>query len=305
MSTWGRRLARLAFGLTAGFLLAEGLARVVEARRGIGDFVLYLDADTIGCSSPSLTRIYEVVGRCGRDRHGFLLDQARPLGDPAARRVMIIGDSVGEQSWTLHLSDALQRRGGAPVEMWNASVGGYGTCQEAAAARELIGLARPDVVVVETCANDVFGSPVVLSGEGGRPEVVVGGRLRSFPRPLLSVAIFRLGLARVAVRGSHETTMEAARDCARDLVATVGAIPLVVVHFPALVDDPDDPQLGEEQRVLEVWSHVPGIRLRERLVRLGPLARLRESASDTIHPRESAQAAIAETFVEDVAAALR
>lgn len=303
MSDWGRRLARLAFGMTAGLLLAEGLARVVEVQGGIGNFARHLDAETVGCASPSLTRIYEVVGRCGRDRHGFLLDQARPLGQPDARRVMVVGDSVGEQSWTLHLADALQRRVGGRVEVWNASVGGYGTCQEAAATRELLAVARPDVVVVETCANDVFGSPVVLTGGSGSAEAVLGGRRRSFPRPLLNVALFRLGLARFAVRGTDETTVETARACARDLVATVGAIPLVVVHFPALVDDPLHPLAADERNVLEAWSDVPGVRLRDRLV--GPLTRLRESSTDAIHPRENMQAAIAETFVEEVAAALR
>lgn len=298
------RFVRVGFGLAVGLLLAEGAARVVEARRSIGDFARFLDAATVGCASSSLTRIYEVVGRCGRDGNGFLLDQARALGNPSARRVMVIGDSVGEQSWTLHLGDALQREGHGPVEVWNASVGGYGTCQEAAAARELLPLARPDVVVVETCPNDVFGSPVVLTGEGGSPEVVLGGGRLTFPRPLLHIAMFRLGLTQLAVRGRDDTTVEAARACARELVATVGSTPLVVVHFPGLVDDPAHPLLADEADVLAAWSDTPGIRLRERLTRLGPLAELRESSTDLIHPRESVQADIAGALVEDVVAAM-
>ncbi len=299
-----RRFVRVLFGVAVGLLVAEGVARLVEGRLSVGDFARHLDATTAGCAQPSVTRIYEVVGRCGRDRHGFLLDQERPLGNPSARRLMVIGDSVGEQSWTLQLGDALQRRGRGQVEVWNASVGGYGTCQEAAVARELLAVARPDAVVVETCPNDVFGSPVVMTGPSGAAEVVMGGRLRAVPRPLLHVAMFRLALPLLAVSGRYDTTVAEAQACARDLVATVGAIPLVVVHFPALVDDPAHPLLVEERNVLAAWSDVPGIRLRERLSERGPLSRLRESSADAIHPRESVQGDIAAVLVEDVAAAL-
>lgn len=288
-------------GLVLALLLAEGVARWVEARDPVGRFAGHLDADTAGCASASLTRIYEIVGRCGRDDDGFLLDKGRPLGDPAARRVMVIGDSVGEQSWTLHLADRLRARGLGPVEVWNASVGGYGTCQEAAAAEELVGLARPDVVVVETCPNDVFGSPVVLAGHDGFASAVVDGERRRFPRVLLASALFRRGLGRATGAAKAQTTVEAARECARRLVRVVGSIPLVVVHFPALVDDPRHPLLAEERDVEAAWADAPGIRLRERL---GRVAELRESPTDLFHPREGVQHRIAASFVDDVAAAM-
>ena len=300
-----RRGAAVALGCAFALALVEVVARVAEPFGDIGEFARHLDVDTLGCARPSLTRIYEIVGRCGRDAHGFLLDQARPLGNPSARRVLVIGDSVGEQSWTLHLADALEAQGRGQVEVWNASVGGYGTCQEAAAARELFALARPDVVVVETCANDVFGSPAVLAGPGGTTSVVVGARLRTFPSAWLRSAAVRAVVARMSSGAGAQSSVAAARGCAQDLVATVGDTPLVVVHFPALVDDPGHPLLADEADVLAAWADAPGIRLRERLAPLGPLSRLRESSRDAIHPREAVQADIAATFVEDVAAAMR
>ncbi len=300
-----RRLAARGLGSVLAVALAEGLARVAEPFGDIGEFARHLDVDTLGCARPSLTRIYEIVGRCRRDAHGFLLDRARPLGNPSAKRVLVIGDSVGEQSWTLHLSDALQAEGRGQVEVWNASVGGYGTCQEAAATRELIGVARPDVVVVQTCANDVFGSPAVLEGADGTTTVVMGARLRTFPSALLGSALFRQVLARASRGAGAASTVASSRACAQDIVRTVGDIPLVVVHFPALVDDPKHPLLADEGDVLEAWADVPGIRLRDRLASLGPLRSLRENANDAIHPRESVQAAIAASFSAEVSAAMR
>lgn len=300
-----RRLAALGFGSVLALLLAEGAARVAEPFGDIGDFARHLDVDTLGCARPSLTRIYEIVGRCRRDAHGFLLDRARPLGNPSAKRVLVIGDSVGEQSWTLHLGDALEAEGRGQVEVWNASVGGYGTCQEAAATRELIGIARPDVVIVQTCANDVFGSPAVLAGADGTTSVVMGERLRTFPSALLGSALFRQVLARASSGAGAASTVASSRACAQDIVATVGGIPLVVVHFPALVDDPKHPLLADEADVLAAWADVPGIRLRDRLGSLGTLRSLRENANDAIHPRESVQLAIAASFSEDVSAAMR
>ena len=298
------RIARVAFGLAVGLLGAEGGARLAEGWLGIGEFARHLDAETAGCATASPTRIYEVVGRCGRDEHGFLLDQGRPLGNPSARRLMILGDSIGEQRWTLDLGDALQRKGRGQVEVWNAALGGYGTCQAAAAARELAPIARPHVVVVQTCPNDVFGSPVVLTGPEGDASVILGGGRRRFPRALLHSALFRTGVMQLAGRGQPDATVAEARACAQGLLAALGTTPVVVVHFPALVDDPADPLLREEADVLAAWSDAPGIRLRERLTPRRHLAALRETTADPIHPSEAVQHELASLLVDDVAAAL-
>jgi hypothetical protein len=300
----GRRslVRRLAFASGVALVALELAARGVEARAPVGPFATHLDAGTAGCARPSLTRIYEIAGRCGRDGDGFLLDHDRPLRQPGALRMLVVGDSVGEQSWTLHLGDALADRLRVPVEVWNTSVGGYGTCQEAAAAAELLPVARPDVVVVETCPNDVFGSPVVLAGEGALASAVVAGGLLTFPRVLLRSALFRVGLGRATGPASASISVDAARSCAARLVDSLDGVPFVVVHFPALVDDPDHPALVDERAVARAWADVPAIRLRDRIA---PLAPLRESPDDLIHPRETAQARIAAALVDDVAAAFR
>ena len=93
--------------------------------------------------------------------------------------------------------------------------------------------------------------------------------------------------------------------------ADAAGVPLVVVHFPALVDHGETaPHLArlrvEEAAVRAAWSAVPveQVEGRAALAALGSLAALAPHDADRLHPRPEAAHPIAQALAPPLAAAL-
>ena len=304
------RAALARAGLAAGgFLTALAVVEAI-ARANQGSLVAKgltlpeLDEETAKCASPSLTRGYVLDGKCRRDAQGFFVG-TEPRGQAGAARVLVIGDSIAEEPWTFLAGDLAEAGAGRPVEVWNGAVSGYGTCQEAAAARELIPLATPSVVLVETCVNDIGGSPVLRVDRPGWSRLSLHETAWVFPSILLDSAIVRIGMARwVGNRlspsgASNRAEITTAERCARDLVATATAsgARLVVVHFPVFdtADGEHASDVALEPVVAGVWARAgaAGHDMRGPLEDMGPLVSLRDHVGDHIHPGRVHDPAIA------------
>ncbi len=299
--------ALLALGVTEAALRASMPdAPAVEGRRLPEE----LDA---ACAVTHPTRGWTMrAGACGRDAAGLM--RTPPAPDAAAFTVLLEGDSVGEKAWAHALPDALSARLGRPVAVRNGAVSGYNTCQEADALRAHLAHARVDAVIVQTCANDLQGSVTVLPDTPGWSVVRMGQGWRRMPSRLLDLRLGQLALARaVASSGAVRLSPAGAARCASDIAARARSadIPLVVLHFPALVDPGEGaPALArlrtDEAAVREVWARVAAAQIdgRAALAPLGPLAALAPHDADRLHPRAEAAHPIADALAGPVAAAL-
>ncbi len=86
------------------------------------------------------------------------------LRTPAARRVLVLGDSyvfgVGVDEEHLFVTRLARRlaRDGAPAEVWNGGVSGYSSDQQLALLAELGPRLRPELVLLVMCDNDFEGN---------------------------------------------------------------------------------------------------------------------------------------------------
>jgi hypothetical protein len=102
---------------------------------------------------------------------GFLDREPRSSGDPAACRVVVIGDSIVEAAQVpnavkmqarleRHLSDALH---GRPVEVVAAATAGVGQINELPYLQLVVAKMRPSLVILVTVSNDFSNNSAVLS----------------------------------------------------------------------------------------------------------------------------------------------
>jgi hypothetical protein len=307
------------FGASVLALVGVELALRVSAPPTVEGARLPGELDA-SCASTHPTRGWTPrAGACGRDAQGLL--HTPPTAAPDALTVLLEGDSVGEKAWAHVLPDVLAARMGRPVVLLNGAVSGYHTCQEADALRAHLAGARVDAVIVQTCANDLLGSVTALPDDPGGAlspawsVVRVGVGWRRVPSRLLDTRIVQHALARIAgsSAGARLTPALATR-CAGDMAARAAGlgVPLVAVHFPALVDPGETaPHLTrlrvEESAVRAAWSSVQVAQVDGRAVlsTLGSLAALAPHDADRLHPRPEAGHPIAQALAEPVAAALR
>lgn len=124
------------------------------------------------------------------NEQGFRDDEIVPL-PPSGHRILLLGDSqaVGfevalEETYAALLERDLAERLGAPVQVVNAAVRGYGTDQAYLLYRERAAALNPDVVVLHATANDPednttlhrmrrpFGKPAFALTPDGDMELV-------------------------------------------------------------------------------------------------------------------------------------
>jgi lysophospholipase L1-like esterase len=286
------------------------------------------------CYRSSPTLWWEPVpGACGTDRHGLLLGEASGGTDPGPGslvlpsdpgaapgeelRLLVIGDSVAHLGlWVSRLGRDLADRAGRPVRLLNAGVVGYDTCQEATVLDEKgLGL-QPDLVLVQVCPNDLSRTPFLVPEGRGLARFHLGASSFVLPSPLLhsraiTQAALLLGLwwsdeltPDAIGEDLHPSSMDASVRWFTLCASRIGAlserdgVPALFVLFPVLVDGEDRAGVMEA-REDALRSAIPAaglefFDLRPPLVETGPLARLRPSADDVLHPDAAGQQVIGE-----------
>jgi hypothetical protein len=153
-------------GVIAAFVfgVAEGLCRLAE--RPLASFI----------GGPALVKGYPPATV---NEHG-LRDPGRPFAKPAGTaRIVVLGDSfmfghgvADDSTCVRHLERALNARGGAPVEVINASHIGYNTASQRALLDSLGLRYQPDLVLLSYVLNDpeehYLTYPALLPGSLGR-----------------------------------------------------------------------------------------------------------------------------------------
>jgi len=304
-----RRGAIVFAGLVVALLIAElvvragGLAPLPDAGlEGVGS-----DNSEHGCHVPHQTRGWAAAAdTCGRDQHGMIPDPAAD-GSPV---VLVVGDSIATlRTWLNGTGDAL-REVYPEAQVLSAGHSGYNTCQEYQLVRELIGPVHPDLVVLQTCPNDIGGSPVLVPLGEGRMRYFVGDR--SFDAPgvlfyshLATAALVRFGAATLAEPSAFEGSAGVAYfdSCLSALRDTLVSreIPLVAVHFPVLAApgvESERPHFRKEAHIVEQTTAlaIPALELRPLLEAQGDMASHRPDDLDYIHPNKQAQALIGDAL---------
>lgn len=301
------RLALLVTGLLVGLGLAEVALRIHPVIPGQMTRALDASNTEAACTENSLTRGWAPIpGACGHDTHGTLLH-----GDPDAPRAMLIlGDSVtAGDHWVAPTAAALIAE--APdLRVHNAAVSGYDTCQELETWRQLGPVLQPELVVLQTCANDVLGSHalVPLSNDHVRYHLhdADGGRAAvDFPlwvlhSRLLSLAVLSWGQATAEPVLEDPVLSEGfARHCLLLLTEEVKATgaDLVAIAFPVLFDrasgSKEERFRSQETAIRQALrdNGVPTLPVRSLLK--SPLAEARSDPNDLLHPSEEAHQALA------------
>lgn len=288
------RLGLALASLTASLGAAEVALRsgFLEERLGAGAGLVSQGARS-ECARPSPVRGWE--GRpdaCGRGALGIYDGGhalSRPEGTP---RVLVLGDSVSaDDTWARSLEAGLRSRLHPELQVWNAGVAGYDTCQEASALRELLPRVEPDLVLVQTCVNDLDGSLFLTPAPGapGSVEVHLNGRTSTFPRWLFSSRLLAWGALSWAAHGSGSAPSpsgpgtgrrELVGRCFADLASAAreAGVPLGVLHFPVFVapgtPDPGRRGMLESEVVLQqltAEADLPSLALRPVLAQVQPI----------------------------------
>lgn len=311
------RALLLVGGVVASLFVAEGMARLAPFRFGLENFALAGEGNREGCVRPSWSRGYEPIpGTCGVNEVGAR-DHAS-TSEAGAVRVMVIGDSIASHLiWPAELASGLATGWGAPVRVSAFGVPGYNTCQELSMFLEKVELADPDVVLLQGCANDARGSPVLFRS-GGDVRFHVNNEMLEFPEwtlrsRLLSGLIFRYG-PRTPV-DVFRSGKGFAAECLAELrdEAETRSLPLVAALFPLFWQraDAPPPMLQDEDDMRELLgaSGLPFLDLRPAYEAVGPMVGHRFMPSDFIHPNEDGEvlagAAIAAWMAEAVPAPSR
>ncbi len=291
-STSAERAVLVIVGLVAGLCIAEGVARVVPDTFGDANFALAGAGNRPECVRPSLSRGYEPIpGTCGTDAEGARDYTAGLSGVPV--RVMVVGDSLSTLgTWPAALAEALAAGWqGSSVTVETYGVPGYNACQELSMFRETVATARPDVVVLQSCANDVQGSPVLVQA-GGWVSYFSDNAVVEFPEVLLRSRLLTTGVLALAPRTpmvSLGSGKAMAATCLRELHADAAGlgVELVAVLFPLFCPS-DAPALTLVDEVamrrLLAESTIPFLDLRPAYEAAGPMLDHRDRPADFIHP---------------------
>jgi len=230
---------------------------------------------------------------CGRGPHGVFdggNPNPRPEGVP---RVLVVGDSVSaDDGWTRVMESELRAAVHPELQVWNAAVASYDTCQEAHALSELIDEADPDVVLVQTCVNDVGGSLMISPVGNGRVRIRRGLKSAEFPAWMLHSRLLSWGAALwTASQGEEEAlaSLKTLEACMRDMQQTASehGAAFGVLHFPVLVSNTRNipSEFLRDERSLVQLSQTVGLHHLDLRLLLGEEAILESLSSpgDTIH----------------------
>jgi len=305
----GFRLAALGFGLLVGFAAIElGMwvagIEVAGLAKG-GD----RDAAWRDCFEPSPTRGWTPVpGRCNRDQQGAFGGPFSTQADDRVR-LLVVGDSVACQGvWIEIARAALSVRLGRPVEAVRFCASGYDTCQELDWLLEIGDVHDADLVVLQTCPNDLRPTPVALPLGNGWVEIRRGARSLAIPRGLLRSRLVRhLLLSGMQDANADGDAEELIAKCVAgfEQLAEDWGVPVVAVSFPLLVTDRPEvekralrqSETGMAQILAE--SSLPYLSLRAAMMERAdrkeadPMYSWRDRPFDPIHPSKAAQWAIA------------
>jgi lysophospholipase L1-like esterase len=257
------------------------------------------------------------------EAHGILRPRDVPvLKPPQTFRIAVLGDSIAAghtlrvrhaANFAERLEDMLNASGGPPrYQILNFGTDGYGTLQEARLLETRVAPFAPDLVVVAYCLNDPSNSytPTVW---------FLDAKPRSY---LLDFVRRRLGLTPSELSPAHPRYTHGAVDWARlydpagpnwgEVVrgfARIAAwarprrVPVVVVIFPLLLDEPDAraqaPLLGRLHGQVRAAASREGFHVLDLapvFARL-PATELREIPGDQIHPNERGHALAAEAIL--------
>jgi hypothetical protein len=306
--------------LLAGLVVGEIWARAQHVTMDPDAGQSAPSEDGAACYRPSLTRGYEPIpGTCGRDRTGLVPFGGEP--SDAARRVLVLGDSIADQRrWVNTMLAGLDRGLDQPVVGRNGGVPGYDSCGELRVLEEA-GLAfEPELVVLQFCLNDYAVSATILPLPDGRVRFHAQ-QVHEFPgwvlrSRLLTMTLLRLGAAGVGRSPDRRIQADPAEHCIARM-AQLGrdrGFELWVALFPYLHSDPDGigatvPMDARDQPAAQVEARIrgfldqQGIRytdLRPVLEAHGPIQDQRNQARDPWHPDNRAQARIGAALAEDL-----
>jgi lysophospholipase L1-like esterase len=263
------------------------------------------------------------------EAHGILQSSDVPVAKPPGTfRIAVLGDSIAAghtlrvrhaRNFAETLEELLNARGGTSrFEVLNFGTDGYGTLQEARLLETRVSPFAPDLLLVQYCLNDPSNSytPTVW---------FIDAKPRSY---LLDFVRRRLGLTPSELSPAHPRYTHGAVDWQR-LYEPAGAswqgvvrgfariaawakprgVPVVVVIFPLLLDEPDAraqaPLLGRIHAQVGAAAVQEGFRVLDLAPVFGrlPAAELREIPGDQIHPdprgHELAARAILELLLAD------
>lgn len=306
--------------LLAGLVAGVGLAELFLRLHPVLPPGLFrtLDAGNreAACTRNSLTRGWAPIpGECGRDAHGTLAhgataEEEAGRAEDAARRWLVLGDSVSAGDQWVGAVAELVTADEPDLRVHNAAVSGYDTCQELETWRELGPVLRPELVVLQTCPNDAVGSfaMVPLEGDRVRYHVHRDGEARAavdFPiwilhSRLLSLAVLSWATATAPMVEEHPSmAARYAQACLRILADEVRGSggDLVAVAFPVLAprDSAADRGLLQDEALVDQLLRdegVPTLWVRS-LLDEDALVAARTLPDDPLHPSPEAHRALA------------
>lgn len=295
------------------FALNEGLARSINTSFDLDNFDLAGAGNDRECTRPSMSRGYEPTpGKCGVNEHGARVERFPTAPGDAPVRVMLVGDSISAQLGLPQLlAQGLSREwSGRAVEVQAFAAAGYNTCQELSMYLERVEVARPDFVVLQTCPNDVVGSPVLLR-VGSQVRYFVDDTYVEFPAWVTHSRFLTLAVLSFGERQPHGLITAGpgfVKRCLADLRAAVGSrgIPLATVFFPLFWTESEAPEgmLADEvaMRRLVSESGIPMVDLRPVYEAAGPVTGFRSHPGDFIHPNAQGQQLAAEATARFIGA---
>lgn len=270
------------------------------------------------CVEPDLSRGYAPVpGACDFNEHGYLGPVLPPKGEspgPEPFRILLAGDSIGALGyWVAQLEAGLQAELGREVVIFNGAVSGYNLCQDWMTLRELAPLTEPDLLLVQSCTNDVLGSLVLRpTSRGGLVMDTGGGGTMRLPGAILhsrflTFLAVRYGASKMSDRLAGGRHIEDATRClagVRDLALQL-KVPARVLLFPELVDPGElgfQEALHQEATIQERAEFVglTVISLRSVLEGEGGMARFRPGEHDRIHPNQVGQDMIVQGMLSEL-----
>jgi lysophospholipase L1-like esterase len=257
------------------------------------------------------------------EAHGILQSRDVPVAKPPGTfRIAVLGDSIAAghtlrvrhaRNFAETLEELLNARGGTRFEVLNFGTDGYGTLQEARLLETRVAPFAPDLLLVQYCLNDPSNSytPTVW---------FLDARPRSY---LLDFVRRRLGLTPSELSPAHPRYTHGAVDWQR-LYDPAGAswhgvvrgfariaawarprrVPVVVVIFPLLLDEPDAraqaPLVGRIHAQVGAAAVQEGFQVLDLAPVFGrlPAAELREIPGDQIHPNPRGHELAARAILE-------
>lgn len=315
---WSRALARAVEASAVTLLVLAG-GEVVVRRENARAQAAYAERTMHFVDDPVLRYEFQPGIRCGEGTTNArgMLDVAREDAKPEGTlRVACLGDSVGGDCSLPrdNACAALERvlreaRGGRPTEVWNLSVPGYSTLQEARALERKGMPADPDAVVVLYVVNDPYPDLAISHYLPGhlKFEHLLWSGLRFAGFRLLGPVVDPLG-------GLLTQLHEAPRSWDGVVVAGFDRIraatqprrlPVVVAVFPLFTEPPmpgTDAIYAKVAREAERHGFV-GLDLSRVAFAGEPVAALLKPSRDMIHPNARAHRLAADAIARALVAA--